>query len=205
MLHPPADGSGWHCGALPLYGLAESILTNPIRIIGMPMITKMVGNPLIAAAMTLLIFHTVESTALARQPSAAAGVDAPLDGCFYGVAPENKIAKGLKNVAVITDPRGAQGYEPDDVVFLFEGSSFAVARHAQEPYRITGDVPRAVVAALSRQRICLSQTATLPCINGLRESHNRKHDNSDLREAAQCGRDANPGGLCQAPSARPKH
>jgi hypothetical protein len=131
--------------ALPLYGREEKyFLTNSIHIIGVSMATNMLNNSLVTAVMTLLIFHAVQSTALAQQPSAAA-VDAPLGGCFYGVAPENKIAKGLKNVAVITDPKGAQGYEADDVVFLFERSSFAVANHAQQPYRITGDVPRAIV------------------------------------------------------------
>jgi len=109
------------------------------------MITNLPSNPFITAAISLLIFPTVEATALAQQPAAAAAVGAPLDGCFYGVAPENKIAKGLKNVAVITDPKGTKGYEPDDVVFLLESSSFAVAKHAQEPYRVTGAVPRPVV------------------------------------------------------------
>jgi hypothetical protein len=108
------------------------------------MFTNMLGGPLIATAISVFIFP-VAAAAAPAQPLAGVAVNAPLDGCLYGVLPDNKIAKGLKNVAVITDPKGAKGYEPDDVVFLFERSSFAVANHAQEPYRITGDVPRAVV------------------------------------------------------------
>jgi hypothetical protein len=146
MIHPPADRSGQRSLVIGLATTWQRVFyKNLLCVSGVLMITNLLPNPLLAVVISLLTLPALEATAQAGQPSAAITADAPLDGCLYGVLRENKIAKGLKNVAVITDPKGAKGYEPDDVVFIFEGASFAVGNHAQEPYRVTGDVPRAAV------------------------------------------------------------
>jgi hypothetical protein len=110
------------------------------------MTVSKIRSNLLGAALSALAAYSVP-TMVHATPSTELTPSSPIDGCFYGVTVDNKIAKGLKNVAVITDPKAMKDFQPDDVVYLFEKSSLVVAKGAKKSYRISGDVPQEAITS----------------------------------------------------------
>jgi hypothetical protein len=101
------------------------------------MIKPLSRNGVAAAAISLLAGHSAAATGGVHEPPVL-GIS-PSEACFYTVSPNNRIAKGLEYVLVITDP-GASGYKADDVRYIFHDSAFTVAKGDKKPSQIVGHV-----------------------------------------------------------------
>jgi hypothetical protein len=108
------------------------------------MIKPSIRNGITAVSISLLAGHSA-AAAGAVQESPVVG-STPSEACFYTVSPNNRIAKGLEHVLVITNP-GKSGYRMDDVKYIFPNSAFTIAKGGTKPSQIVGHVLEAAIDA----------------------------------------------------------
>ena len=107
------------------------------------MTKSLVRNGVAAVTISLLGGHGA-ATGAAHEPLVVNST--PSEACFYTVSPNNRIAKGLEHVLVITDP-GTSGYKVDDVKYIFKDSAFTIAKGGKKPSQIVGLVLEAAIDA----------------------------------------------------------